>query len=431
VLTYQSSQHYTDDLSFNCRGFLEDLHGKDFPVRVNCDDCASIVSAFSNILGCNLSQMYIEPVNAAEIGLKPIIRIGSNTWLEEDDFDHHEVASEGSCRQQDEVFDACVQVATVDEPTPTNRIPLQPTNLRFGLLGEEGYRCRLVTSDFQELCRPRPAGCTQRQLRAANRLGVPDEQQLKIQRQRHGFDNRSEDRSGRSGRFVLRFSLNPYILPGWRLIRLRKFDKGEIEEEEPQASQSRWRNTSNPNKVVRLDAFECVSSSEAQNGILTLLTRFEQRGMKPVELPKFGDLVFADERAETILFAINNLIFFVRNVGQDAIQLVEVAESLDRIVMEPFTKIVAPPVEVRWFYLENEESLLGNHVAIKCVSHEALLPTHIYHFFTNEGEVSRFKGELVYQSQALGINTLEIFAVDVSGNALKQVLRLNARPKLS
>ena len=331
VLDYESSEHYTDDLNFDCRGFLEDLRGTDFPVRVNCDDCAAIVSAFSNILGCSLSQMYIEPVNAAEIGLKPIIRIGSHTWLEEDDFDHHEVASEGACGELDEIFDACVQVANVDEPNPTNRIPLQPTNLRFGLLGEEGYRSRLVTSDHQALCRPHPAGCTQRQLHAANRLGVPDEQQLNILKQRHGFDNASRENLKQSGSSIL--TLHPHVLPQWRLLRLRKFDKGEVEAEEPQASQSHWQSMSNPQNVIRIDVFECASSSDARNGILTLLTRFEQRGMKPVEPPKFGDVVFTNERSQTILFSSNNLIFFLRNVGRETLKLVEVAESLNRAVI--------------------------------------------------------------------------------------------------
>jgi hypothetical protein len=117
----------------------------------------------------------------------------------------------------------------------------------------------------------------------------------------------------------------------------------------------------------------------------------------------------------------------VRNVGQDGIQLVEVAESLNRIVIEPFAKIVAPTTKIRWFHLESKETLVGNHVAIKSASHEALLPAHIYHFFSNEGQVSRCEGELRYQSKALGINTLEIFAVDVLGHAFKQVLRLNAK----
>jgi hypothetical protein len=145
VLSYQGSAYYTDDESFDCESFLHVLRGGiGSGVRVNCDDCASIVSTFANAVGCDLSQLCIEPFNSSEYRLNPHTRIGSANWLFGQEFYHHSVASEG-CLEQHEVFDACLQLD--DDNEPGMLTPLLPTNLRFGHLLEDGYRSRLVIKE--------------------------------------------------------------------------------------------------------------------------------------------------------------------------------------------------------------------------------------------------------------------------------------------
>jgi hypothetical protein len=63
--------------AFNCTAFLELLRGGVGNGRyVNCSDCATVVSAFANILGCDLWQSRM----GWNFALNPIRAIGSAVW---------------------------------------------------------------------------------------------------------------------------------------------------------------------------------------------------------------------------------------------------------------------------------------------------------------------------------------------------------------
>lgn len=149
---------------FNCTAFLERLRGGIGRGRyVNCSDCATIVSTFANILGCDLWQSLMStwgkpfPVN-------PILVIGSSKWqfpctpkpFPGLGFSYHEVAWKGNCTSDDEVFDACLSVDNYGDPTRVPHWPLLPTNMRFGRLGERQYRYRLAMPWGRDLCEPQP-----------------------------------------------------------------------------------------------------------------------------------------------------------------------------------------------------------------------------------------------------------------------------------
>jgi len=75
------AHHYAFPLwnptSFNCTAFLERLRGGLGNGRyVNCTDCATLVSTFANILGCDLWQSRM----GSGIGLTPLLAIGSTVW---------------------------------------------------------------------------------------------------------------------------------------------------------------------------------------------------------------------------------------------------------------------------------------------------------------------------------------------------------------
>ena len=144
---------------FNCTAFLERLSGGAGGGRyVNCSDCATIVSTFANILGCDLWQSRM----GYGFDLNPILAIGSITWQTACgwvSFRYHEVAWNGACTSNEEVFDACLQVDGDADPTTAPHTPLLPANLRFGNPADGQYRDRLAadTPTGRPNCEPRPS----------------------------------------------------------------------------------------------------------------------------------------------------------------------------------------------------------------------------------------------------------------------------------
>lgn len=154
--------------NFDCTAFLERLSGGPGNGQyVNCTDCASIVSVFSNGLGCQLwaSRMgrdFISGIGQS-FALNPILAIGSSVWEPacvssgwSGSFSYHEVAWKGACTSEDEVFDACLKVDGDNDPTAPPHTPLLVANMRFGNPGDGDYRDRLATPAERGRCEPRP-----------------------------------------------------------------------------------------------------------------------------------------------------------------------------------------------------------------------------------------------------------------------------------
>jgi len=150
------STHYSLG-SFNCTAFIDRLKGGYGNGQwVNCTDCATILSTFANILGCDLWQSRMQ----SGFGLNPLLAIGSSVWQPAcgwPSFNYHEVAWKGACTSNDEVFDACLQVDGDADPTTAPHTALLPTNLRFGLPGDMLYRDRLATPAGRPNCNPAPS----------------------------------------------------------------------------------------------------------------------------------------------------------------------------------------------------------------------------------------------------------------------------------
>jgi hypothetical protein len=152
------------DGAFSCTAFLDRLQGgPGNGVRVNCSDCATIVSTFANVLGCDLWQ---SRMGVAFFHLNDILAIGSSVWQPPcqgidswaGGFGYHEVAWEGGCTANDDVFDACLQVDGDADPTDkTSHTPLLPQDLRFGNPGDMQYRDRLTVPADRANCSPVPS----------------------------------------------------------------------------------------------------------------------------------------------------------------------------------------------------------------------------------------------------------------------------------
>lgn len=149
--------HYTIGNTFNCTAFLDRLAGGLGNGQfVNCTDCGTFVSVFSNALGCDLwsSRMgwgfHLNPaqgIGAAGCGLI------CGSWTS---FSYHEVAWKNACLETDNVFDACLKVnGGVDASTCVGWVPVLPKNMPFGAVGAGQYRDRLSGTGAAN-CNPQP-----------------------------------------------------------------------------------------------------------------------------------------------------------------------------------------------------------------------------------------------------------------------------------
>jgi hypothetical protein len=148
---------------FNCTAFIDRLRGGIGMGRyVNCSDCASMVTTFANVLGCDLWQGQMLTFGIP-FPVNPIRAIGSLAWETPCasllgsglSFTYHEVAWKGNCTALDEVFDACLEVDSSLPPFPPFT-PLLAANLRFGFPGEGQYRDLLSPPWGRHLCEPQP-----------------------------------------------------------------------------------------------------------------------------------------------------------------------------------------------------------------------------------------------------------------------------------
>jgi hypothetical protein len=151
--------------NLNCTAFLERLRGGVGNGQyVNCTDCATFTSTFANVLGCDLWQSRM----GYGFGLNEIIAIGRGAWYPgcpnwpNPGFSYHEVAWKGACTENEEVFDACLQVDGDPDPTNPPHSPLLPINIRFGTPSSVEYRDRLATPATRAACAPQPGTRTRR-----------------------------------------------------------------------------------------------------------------------------------------------------------------------------------------------------------------------------------------------------------------------------
>jgi hypothetical protein len=144
-------------MGFNCTAFLDLLAGGPGAGKfVNCSDCATFVSSFANAIGCDLWQSKM----GYSFGLNEMLGIGSAVWQTccgWGAFSYHEVAWKNNCGNDDEVFDACLEVDGDADPLNPPHTPLLPTNIKFGAAGAGLYRDRLCNIPGRPKCNPQPA----------------------------------------------------------------------------------------------------------------------------------------------------------------------------------------------------------------------------------------------------------------------------------
>ena len=325
LLRYEGGEYYAF-ATFHCTEFLRLLKTGVGPHTVNCDDCATIVSTFANILGCQLSQSSL----GLDFKTNPVVSIGSTCFCSKD-FIHHSVAWKGKCTAEDEVFDGCLQI---DEDVAPPLIPVQAVNLPFGT-ANMGYRFSLVhgAPDVGPIPDDRTYGRRRRKLGAGYLAQLPliDNKLINTLKQKFDFElwpkpQEEEIRSFASQQMVAAVLKRQPFTPDWSCDFGQHFRDDERFLNVFQFLLNRTDESSN--KSLAINFYECKNATEANENLIQLLSRFEELKLRFMTESELDDVVIADSLKTIMLLRRAQWLFVVRSASLLPFSVVEFVSVL-------------------------------------------------------------------------------------------------------
>ena len=147
--------------------------------KVNCTDCATFVTTFSNLVGCNIQASVMGNPSAGGFDCNQIQAIGSTSWAYpfpvggHGRFSYHEVAWTAATGNSDYIYDACLKLDSSDNPWTwpgSGHTPVLPINFQFTSqpipttlpiatpFTSQTYRERLATNTANGITKCSPSG---------------------------------------------------------------------------------------------------------------------------------------------------------------------------------------------------------------------------------------------------------------------------------
>ena len=329
VATYKKAGSYAFS-KFKLTKFLR-LLANDNGVShtVNCDDCATTVSTFANVVGCELSQSSF----GKSFTTHDVLLVGAQQ-PQVKGFRYHSVAWKGCCTATDDVFDGCLQV-DVDPATPFD--PVQPTDIPFGD-DNHGYKSFLV-NNFPN-CRPLPShpdyGRRRRKFSNTTYLGdaaIKDPELISELKRDFAFDSWPAVRVDGFDRIRLSFAelLKRLVFSDW------SFHSGDhfTDDRFPDVLDLLFKRSDFlPDALLATTVYQTKETDEPNFNLLEILGRFDEVDFKQLTRPTVGDVAFADSDSSTVVFRRNRLLAVLRSAGKRQLSVVREAQELDRLLIE-------------------------------------------------------------------------------------------------
>jgi len=328
-VSYNSAATYAKKL-FDHESFLEFLgNGMGTSQTLNCDDCATIVSTFGNILGCDLHQSemrgFFDTNLVHLIGGQGFVRTG---------FDRHAVAWKNACRANDPLYDACLEIDADGQPNTRPSQALQPTNLRFGSgsSDQNEYKFCLVRKSTAHPCNPRSEFKTRRGLGKSyvGERRENDEPYLQFLKDRYGFDSFSDDEeiSLLNPRIPAEdFVDNHPAFSGWKRLQVNKFTDNDLEAIDQIILLFPDNNLS---QMVELNVYVCAEAASPKAFLLQLLAQFNSsREIRRGESSLIDAIVFELPDQTMHIVKYHQLISLVRSVGRKPISTTKMARAME------------------------------------------------------------------------------------------------------
>jgi hypothetical protein len=307
---------------------------------VNCSDCATIVSTFTNLLGGELWQSKMGLVGPG-FRLNPILAIGSSEWSTlHGGFGFHEVAWTGDCDAEDLVYDACVSLDADANPAAAPHVPQLPLGMRFGRPGDGGYRDRIALPADRDECAPQPALRIRRAVADVPppALRLPPLSRRALAMRTHTAEAPSVEEGWRFEGFSwFGVELGPDWLPAAR----ESFDAPRpVQAVAPRADAQRpartrvivstWRTLRQPRALLRIEVLETDSAASAREAMLEAAADIASPGLRRWLPDEDGETGVALDSGALALFTRGNLMLAMRSAGLQAIDVRGLARQVDR-----------------------------------------------------------------------------------------------------
>jgi len=441
--------------TFRCTRFLQAL-ADTATWRVNCTDCATILSSFANILGCDLTQSRI---GNEEFETNRIQKIGSDSTIRQE-FSFHEVAWKFPREGAASIYDCCLLVDGDDNPTDDNFSPTLGINIPMGVPARSGYHFRLIAPTRRgRTCREMSGTRVRRKIegRTTTRISLDPVQRRRLE-QKYNFSEwqgiplceSRQDCCSRQKKQVINseaasISDQPQFLRNYSLNKgpesFTDWTPGEIESFEAEPDPFRltdvvWSSTGCSEAALRVLTYECSSIAAARSFLLTLLGEFNLPGIKRqldfvvgCKQVKIGDVAFAGADDLVLLFARANNVIFIQNVGRSFVPVSQFAHAMDTDMTSSPEPKSGQVIETNQLHLCDKQIRVGDEVRIQ-TRQEAVTKEKqtLFKVFAPAGQVFLKGDDLLYRCQAAGEQCVTILAHKPEGETTRQVLKLFAEP---
>jgi hypothetical protein len=331
-ITYASDSSFVDS-KFDLSRFLSLLNGKPTHSHtVNCDDCATIVSTFANLLGCDLWQSSM----GLTFDTNSILQIGDSQWASTR-FLHHSVAWKGDCLGKDELFDAFLQVDGDRQPNKPPQFPLQPVKLRFGTGRQHNYSFRLVESGH---CDPIPEdGLYRRRRRDFGPVFrgmeiISNKRALLPAKQIYDFDSWPRPQDSRLDIKKASSDLRSLLIAGFARLDWRSQIADEFNDKRfKKVFRIGFARASiSSNELIDLTVYEPSNPNRSNELLLQLLAGFQFLDLTRLQQPSLGDISFIQAGGVSILFRFGRTVIVLRSAGLDRTSVFEPASTLEKLL---------------------------------------------------------------------------------------------------
>jgi hypothetical protein len=442
--------------AFKCTSFLAALsNGRGSKETVNCVDCATILSSFANILGCELSQSQI----GFEFQTNLIQKIGSDYHTAQP-FRFHEVAWKFPAGGSPTVFDCCVQIDGDTNMTDDNFSPILGINFPMGSPTGFYYHGRLIKPTRRgRACREWPG--TRKLRKIENGGGVltrvrVEETQLQLLAEEYEFPSwrgsevseppkekceshyanvvaAAEKPSTSEQSLFLKnfgFSKDQGSPSGWKPRDVKSY---RAEPDPVRVTEAVWSSGDCSGATLRVITYECSSLASARSFLLALLAEFQVPGIKRRtafilgdKQVTIGDVAFAGQDEVVLLFARANNVIFIQNVGHTPVSVSQFAHELDQDMASNPEPEKGQEIKMEQFEISSKQACVGDEILIQTGT-ECEKETR-FKFFAPGGQVFLKGDDLMYRPRNAGEQSIIILACKAGQEPARQVLTVFVEP---
>lgn len=253
-------------------------------------------------------------------------------------------------------------------------------------------------------------------------------------RQAHGFDEWYGRNTLSESLFIQGFVPAEGLLPGWRLVRSTPLRVPGS----PPCVQTVWMaEDGDESALLRMDVYECDSRPAAHEMAMGMVAQFQAAGVSRRDDLAVGDVNFVPMGQHGVVFSRGNLLFFIGQAGRVPVDAVGLARLLDQeLSAHPgegamdaaaaasaadfaVESLEPPPVMLRQTSSAGKATLDMESPADARAAGGASYTK----VFSRTGEISAERGRLVYEPTEPGQPEVEVFDVDVRGNAIRRSVR--------